>query len=117
MRLEARKYLLDIQVAADRIDRFTASGDRARFQRQQGSSRDRGARRQAPRTGCGPDASQIRSGLISLDQPERFAAPPSIVTIVPEVYAERSDARNAAIHAISSGFPGRPNDIPLNSSS
>jgi uncharacterized protein with HEPN domain len=24
MRLEARKYLLDIQVAADRIDRFTA---------------------------------------------------------------------------------------------
>jgi len=41
----------------------------------------------------------------------------AIVTMQPEVYAERSDARKAAIEAISSGVPGRPNDIPLNSSS
>ncbi len=48
--------------------------------------------------------------LVSNDQNigPRFAAPPSIVMIVPVVYADRSDARNATMWPISSGTPARP---------
>src|SRR5215471_1448151 len=38
----------------------------------------------------------------------RFAAPPSMVMIVPVVYAEMSDARKATIAPISSAVPARP---------
>ena len=41
----------------------------------------------------------------------RCVRPPSIVTMVPLVYDERSDARNTTVAAISSTEAGRPNGI------
>src|SRR5262249_43828736 len=56
----------------------------------------------------GPGARWHRVSSVDQNIGPRFAAPPSMVMIVPVVYAERSDARKATITPISSAMPARP---------
>src|SRR5262249_45659661 len=46
----------------------------------------------------------------------RLDIPPSMVTMVPLVYADRSEARNTTLAAISSTVAGRPNGFFFSSS-
>ena len=49
-------------------------------------------------------------------QLERAESPPSMVRMQPLVYADFSEARKSVAAAISSGVPGRPKDMLVNSS-